>query len=1102
MAEGTRTVTVLFTDLVGSTVLSQRVDVQTADSLRATHFGQLRSEAESVGGTVVKNLGDGVMVVFDTPTAALVCAVGMQQVVDRSNRGAEHPLAMRVGLAFGEVTESDGDFFGDPVVEAARICAAAVGGQIIATDVVRAVAGRRVAQSLVSIGPLELKGLSEPVECVEVRWEPTPEPDRGVPLQRHLTERSGASTFVGRGEELDAIRDALKRSAVERSQQLVLVGGEPGIGKTTLATVFARRAHADGAVVLYGRCDEDLGIPYQPWAEALGHLIDHAPPGMLDEVLTAHGADLAHLGPALSPIGKGGGGGSADPETGRYLLFGAIVRILGATGVDHPVAVVLDDLQWADAPTLQVLRHLMTSDQRFPIVVVGTYRESEVRAGDPLADLLAWSHGQPSVTRLGLRGLDDTDLLALMEAAAGHSVDESGLALRDALSRETDGNPFFVFELLRHLIETGAVYQNAEGRWTASGDVRRQGLPISVREVIGRRAARLGDEAVRILSVAAVIGRDFDLDLLARAADTGEDALLEVLDTAVAATLVVNVVGERYSFVHALVGHALYETLSPARRARAHRRVADAIEAICGADPGPRVGELAYHWAQALAPQDAAKAISYARAAGDRALAQLAPDEALRWYRQALGLLDDQERDDPRLRAALGVGIGNAQRQTGDPEFGRTLLEAGRLARQVGDGGTVVAAALANNRGLFSVIGRVDHDRVEMIEAALASIGDVDSAPRARLLALLAIEHTWDGDYPGRRALSDNAVAMARRLGDPATLRDVLLLRHNTIWVPETVAERLQLTAEAETLAQAVGDPVGRFWSAIYRYCPAVQIGDRDEVTRCWELNRALAAQIGQPTLLWMSAWFDTIYVQLSGDVARAEQLAAETYQIGSESGQPDAVLIYAGAINAVRFHQGREAELVNALASSVAANPGLPFIRSALARTFVDLGRVDDARQLLAAEVDTDFPLPHDPGLLSAWITWAEVASRLGDVVAARMLYERLTPWPEQVVFNGSVIGGAIAHYLGQLATVLGRYDTAEEHFSMARTLHERLQAPFHHARTHLEWARMLVVRARPADGHHARTHLDTAIDLARRYGCALVEQQASELLALCSSA
>jgi hypothetical protein len=327
-------------------------------------------------------------------------------------------------------------------------------------------------------------------------------------------------------------------------------------------------------------------------------------------------------------------------------------------------------------------------------------------------------------------------------------------------------------------------------------------------------------------------------------------------------------------------------------------------------------------------------------------------------------------------------------------------------------------------------------------------------------------------------------------------MRDVLLLRHNTIWVPDTVAERMQMTAEAEMLADAVGDPVGRFWSALYRYCPVTQVGDLAELTRCSDRYRSLATEVGQPTLLWMSAWFDTIHAQLVGDIDRAEALAALAFQLGTDSGQPDALLIYAGAVNSIRTHQGRDAELVDGLAAMVATNPGLPFVRAALARTYVDIGRENEARQLLVAETAVAFPLPTDPALLSGLVLWAEVAARVGERAAAEQLYERLSSWPDQVVFNGNIIYGPVSHYLGQLATALGRFDSADSHFKMSQAVHDRLRSPYHQARTHLEWGRMLRDRCGPGDADHARSHLEAARDLASRYGCTLVEQRASELL------
>ena len=271
---------------------------------------------------------------------------------------------------------------------------------------------------------------------------------------------------------------------------------------------------------------------------------------------------------------------------------------------------------------------------------------------------------------------------------------ESGLALRDTLMAETEGNPFFVGEMLRHLAETGAIFQDDQGRWTVSADLRTSGLPVSIREVVGRRVARLGEGTQRVLSMASVIGRDFDTDVLAQVADLDEDLVIDLCDQAVTAAVLTEApTPGRYTFAHALVERALYDSLSSGRRVRAHRRVADALEGLYGEDPGERIGELAYHWAQAIQPQEVEKAMTYAQRAGDRALAQLAPDESVRWYRGALDLLDQMSTDDPPRRAALLFGLGDAQRQTGDPEYRETLLDSARLANEIGDTDLMVRAA-------------------------------------------------------------------------------------------------------------------------------------------------------------------------------------------------------------------------------------------------------------------------------------------------------------------------------------------------------------------------------------------------------------------------
>ena len=471
---------------------------------------------------------------------------------------------------------------------------------------------------------------------------------------------------------------------------------------------------------------------------------------------------------------------TSDAESERHLLFGAVVDLLARLSARAPLVLVLDDLQWADRPTVQLFRYVVTVDARLRLLVVATSRDSDLEADHPLAAALATLHREPGTQRLALHGLGDDELLTLLEATAGHELAKEGVALRDALSAETDGNPFFVGEMVRHLAETGAIHQDEQLRWVASEDLRTSGLPISIREVIGQRVARLGTPTRDALSQAAVIGRDFDAEVLALVTGLDEASVIELCDVAAdAAVLTGSAVAGRYTFSHALIEHALYDDLSSGRRSRSHRAVAEAIEAICGDDPGDGIGQLAFHWAQATQPPDAGKAITYAQRAGDRALALLAPDEALRWYRDALDLLDRASADDPPQRAVLLLGFGDAQLQTGDPAHRETLLAAGRLAEDIDAVDVLVAAALRNNRGWNSNMGTVDRDRVEMCKRALVRLGDADSPDRARLISLLCVEGTWDADIDERLSMANASRGhrAAHRRPRRAGRRDSALLR-------------------------------------------------------------------------------------------------------------------------------------------------------------------------------------------------------------------------------------------------------------------------------------------------------------------------------------
>jgi DNA-binding SARP family transcriptional activator/tetratricopeptide (TPR) repeat protein len=949
----------------------------------------------------------------------------------------------------------------------------------------------------------DLVGLEEAIllQKPEVDWQaPRPESTAGVSLPVPGVLRDAADElFVGRGPQLAALRRGWKdASAGERCE--VLICGEPGVGKTRLAAELAKVVAAEEAGVLYGRCDEDLGIPYQPWVEALRHLIVHEPPELLAEHVARYGGQLARLIPELAErVGDQPASQSGDLDGERHLLFGAVVGLLARVCSDIPILLVLEDLHWADKPSLLLLRYLIASTDPSQLLVVATYRPTDLAAEHPLTDVLAALHREEHVQRLELRGLDDTEVVALVEAAAGHALDDTGVALAHALHRETDGNPFFTREILRHLAETGAISQRDDGRWVAEVDFRDEaGLPTSVREVIGRRVARLGEETGRILRAAAVIGRDFDLDVLAGVTDHSDEHLLDLLDGAIRAVLVREVPHRpaRLAFSHALIEHTLYDDLGPTRRQRLHRRVATALETLYGDDPGDRLGELAYHWAHASRPADAAKAIQYALRAGDHALAKLAPDDAVAWYDQALELIDRQSRPDELARCETLVGLGTAQRQAGDPRSRDTLLNAANVAERLGETGLLVRAALANNRGLGSIVGAVDEERIETLEAALTATAGVETVDGARLLATLAAELTW-GDRERARALSDEALVMARRVNDDSTLLDVLWRRPLTIWTPATLDERMANAYEQRQVAERLGTPRLRFLAAFNLVFAAIGRGNLVEVDENLDVMIRVAEEArlgnwGRDIVARAVAWRRL----LAGRIDEAERAAGEALQIASQSGQPDALTLYAGQLYGIRRAQGRLDEIVGLVEQTVSENPGLPVYRAILADALCEVDRLDDAQIVFEPLADNGFTdLPFDSSWLTAMTLCAEATASLKHRGAAQLLAKLLAPWRDQLAFTGITCTGSVARPLGLARATAGRLDEADEAFAQAAAVHEHIDAPIELARTQVDWARMLASRAQPGDLDQARQLLDRALTTATSLGLATIQRQAQTL-------
>jgi class 3 adenylate cyclase len=1088
------TATVLFTDLVGSTDLLSRLGEVAFDEVRRAHFATLREVLARHGGEEVKTLGDGVLAVFGSAADAVSCAVGIQQAVDRRSRSGPAALLLRVGVALGDVSFEEEDVFGTPVVEAARLVAAARPGQILATAAVRWAGGSRSGASFTDRGVLELKGLPEPVPTCEVLWERSTA--ASIPLPTLLTDLG--RIFVGRAAEVERLSQ-LWKDAGAGERRVALLAGEPGIGKTRLAAELAAQLHDEGATVLAGRCDEDLGVPYQPFVEALRHFVDHTPAG-LQQRLGRYGSELARLVPELServsdlapPL-------QSDPETERYRLFDAVAGWMAAASSDQPVLLVLDDLQWAAKPTLLLLRHVVRSSEAMRLLVVGTYRDSELDHDHPLLEVLADLRRQREVERFPLVGLDSSGVAAFVEQASGQALDDRALSLARAIHLETEGNPFFVREVMRHLAETDALLPQGD-RWSSRLPIEELGIPESVREVVGKRLARLSGEANKVLRAAAVVGSEFEPELVGVTGGFDEEELICALEEATAARLVVESASGRYRFGHALVRDTLYDALTAVRRVALHRRVAEGIETLYGAALDDRLPALAHHWARASAPAaETHKAVAYARRAGDRALAQLAHDEAVAYYRQALELLDVAGRQvDDHQRVELLISFGEAQRRAGDPGHRETLLDAVRRAKEAGDHAGVVRAALANSRGaLYSAAGAVDHERIAALEDALSVVGERDRSLRARILANLALELTWS-DRERRAHLSGEALILARRHADPAALAEVLIARYYAIAAPDTLTERLANTEELLLLTDGSEDALARSRALALRCRVAMESGDVAEADGCLRANEPLTADLGQPALRWVVALQRVGLDLVGGRLEQAETQAISALELGESSGQPDAGFMFVGQLAAIRAEQGRLGELIERLRLYIDELPTVRVSSSLLALALAETGCSDEAQDVFDGLARSDFvDIPFNAVWLRAVTDCAVVCCRLGDVDRAGVLHSLLAPYADQLpVFALGTPNASVSYFLGLLAAALSQWEVAGDHFSAAEAIHGRIGAPIWLARTRLEWTHMLLRRGQRGDAERARELLGQALATARELGLDSVERRAVALL------
>lgn len=883
-----------------------------------------------------------------------------------------------------------------------------------------------------------------------LEWEPPPAPTAATttaspapaaPAARPLPaalDRLREPAFVGRDVELSQLHNAW---SIARSGQreVVLLAGEPGIGKTTLAARVADEAAEDNGVVLFGRCDEESVVAFQPWVESLDHLVETTDADDLRALLGPQAPDLALLLPSLGrrlpEVADVAGSGL---ETERYRMFEAVATLLRAVAAVAPVLLVFDDLHWADRPTLQLLQHVIRRGGDDSMLIVGTYRDTDLARTHPMAEALSDLRRTGLVTRVPVRGLSAGDVEDFV--AGGNEATTVDAEFAEALWQETEGSPLFLREILRHLHETGAV-DHVNGRWVPTRRIDQLGIPEGVKDAIGRRLTRLSDSANTALRVGSVIGRELRLDVLEAVTGLSTDELLDALDEAAAAGVVderSDVVG-RWTFTHALVRQALYDELSLTRRVRLHQRVGEALEAIHGEDAGPHLAELAYHFSQSAVGGTADQAIDYARRAGEHANTLAAWEEAGRHF--AMGVEVAEDADAPvGVRADLLLSQGAAEWRAADMRRARATFE--RVVAMVPDsdyprlGAAALGYAGAGVRPLWVEIGKANPRAVGLLEDALAACPDGDSVLRARLLACLAQElYFVRGTVDRRETLSAEALAMARRLGDPPALAFVLSARNLAVFGPGRAAELEQNASEMLELALALGDRQIEAHARRNRYVVRCDLGDREGQAADLEAWSALIDELKDPVAAGFRAAFVGATMVVEGRLEEGERCLLDGFADLQKLGDPNCFGVFALNLFVIRLLQGRLAEIINIAMAAVPVYPSLAdVIATGSSFAYAEIGLVDEARAALAG-VDLAGPdaLPRNIFWLMAVGAAGMACLHLGDPALAATVYDLLLPHQDRTQAIGMAGYGSLHYPLAIAAAAMGRDDVARAHFEAA---------------------------------------------------------------------
>lgn len=1085
---------ILFADQVGSTKLLAEIGDEAMVAVHNRLWSMFTSSVADHRGEVLSDEGDGGSAVFASVAEAAMAALDM---IDASNQPEDTAsFDLRVAIHTGRVIRTTGAAVGMAVHLAARLCDEAPPGFVLTSDEAALGLADHADLRVTPFGRRSMKGIAQPhgVNLLTRSTDQAPSIDesdqrqptrfRSSPLLDHV---STTDPFVGRAREVEFLEHALSR-ALSGTPEIVLLEGAPGAGKSTLTHRLGSIAIEAGAVCLIGRSDEALDDPFHEIIEMLQHTVADAPLPLLAEHVVRNGSLLTRLLPSLGDRVPTASVGDQDPAPDLRRLFDAVADLIRSMAREQPVVLVLEDLHWASPSSLDLFRFLLREALLGPVLLVSTYRGSELEHDGAPARFVSLVADEPNAALLSLGSFD----LPVVTELCGDTLDVDNdviVELGQALHHRTGGNPLFCAEMLRTL-STDPRLMSA-----TANDIRSiLDVPRSIQEVALRRVERLGADVTAVLTDAAVLGETFDFRTLRRLTEQGhlaehtgsrERTPLAALDAAERVELIRadDAGGLRYTFGHALVQRALYDNMSTSARIGRHRAAADAHRDPTHGVTGGNAGEILNHLLNAGVLAEPSEIVEAASAAADAAAAKLALTEAIRLRRLVIDTLTAAGGAEPATLARAWLELGRAQTDALQTESRVSMANAAAAAEAASAWELHAAIAieyggsLKENQAPLHVA-----EPVALIQTSLRH-HTVPGVTRSRLLMSLALWQRQHRPYSERRLLVDEAMATARSIDDPRQLAGLLADQHRALHGPNVAQEALATADELQSLATKLDDDVVSFQALYVRMIASLEVG-------LWEVAKTTGAEIEEVGhrlrniegrrigLMWR-----VVQAQVAGDTASCRAAITELTEL--LEGYPDeelsrfvAIFIMPGVWLSGRL------ELMYQARSDRDPQHGW------MAWFAAESGLLDEAAEHLRLAGSA-----RDIEARSDYLWWLEAvaltrtAKVLGRVEMAAELYEIMLPYRS----HNSMLGlagflGTAEHHLGTLSAVANRLDDAVDHFDRALDRYSSMGAVSFTALAQAELSNALDLRGGSGDADRASKLRTQASMVAESHKLALV--------------